>query len=191
MASFTSLFAISSYDPAVHRTRRRIDYEVSTKIYFVWPIKDYWFIGHRPLVILFFQSSNPSTELWWYVVMVYSNYSRTSGSGHPINWGTFLIRPVDPRPISANFNVNNLIKMATSLIRSLLDSPKGDLINIMRFYCIMIVIRVLLYTSYVNQLHSMLSKSFIFITIIHFFKKKLLHLNCFLLWVMWLISCIQ
>ena len=38
-------------------------------------------------------------------------------------------RPVDPRPILVNFNVTNLTKTATSLIRPLLDSPKGGLIN--------------------------------------------------------------
>ena len=61
-------------------------------------------------------------------------YSRTSGSGHPINQGTLLIRPVAPRPFLVNFNVNNLIKMATSLIRPLLDSPKGGLINEVLLY---------------------------------------------------------
>ena len=58
---------------------------------------------------------------WW--------YSRTSGSSNPINQSTLLIRPVSLRAFLVNFNVNNLIKMATSLIRLLLDSPKGGLIH--------------------------------------------------------------
>ena len=61
-------------------------------------------------------------------------YSRTSVSGHLINHGTLLIRPVDARPILVNFNVNNFIKTATSLIKPILKSPKGGLINEVLLY---------------------------------------------------------